>query len=898
MAFDPSTAEVVDTKAFDPSTAEAVTAFKGRNIPPLKEQAYIEKRSASLGAFAKQQDKDVDYSGVPDVMNRAIYGFLSEQERIPFLKKVYGDENVGSDSFGRPVIVKDGKKISFLPRGEEKHPAASYADIASDVAPVGGMVAGGILGAPGGILGSMGMSGLGAAGGEAINKLIKQSLGLNLQGPGETALDIGKQGATGVLAEGIGQGVRLAGRSMLAPYAERSIFGPNEAAKPAYREQMANVGEAVDMGLTPRVGSYAPAAGLVQRAQNAGFRLFGDPLGLKNRPIIEAGRQELAGKVGAAGEMTPETVARSGEAINPQLAKATDVTLQSAEQKATVAMSDASNLISQAQKRITQDVGQPKGGLAASVDADIRASKDAFRTKSSELYGPVDAMAGKPSVPTQGIKDMMKTIIEEGPQTQAGKPLLASESIKAFAKDISDLPPYVSFQQMQIVRSTLRDKSALDALNAGLSERQAARLATASDGAFDEAGKAFSVKMRSPIVDESGKPITTVAHFPASQAAKTATNSLRRADAFYAAGMKRYNDLNIEALVKDATQTGFIQPERIATYIASPGQVDKLMRIKKVVSPDSFAEVGREKWSQLVNASSDSLTADVSGKKLADRLTQMGGSLDVLYGRPQAQEMRTLAMRLAALDGKIPADSLQGGNITEAIKKALATEQQFKTLASSNYVNMIRSGGPESLRAAEWLTSPQNRLQFRNAVRMFGENSPEANSLKEYLARKIFVSMEVPASAVEQKFGATVLRGEPLQQTLNQYGRPYLEEVFSKEWSDKVHAFANKVEIGTRYNPQDSGGLAAAALGLRWMHHLVDLGKFYSIGWATAKSPVITYMTKGTPGVQDTSALMETLRTIATQGTRGYIGYQAEELPKQIKGYGSGIKQKGQSILQ
>lgn len=879
MPFDPATAQAVDAPTFDPSTAtpadaqaEQVRAFKERNPPTLRMRSAIDRRAASLSAFAGQQDQGVDYSGVPDLKNRAIYGILSEQEKLPFLKQAYGAENVSTDSFGRPVIIKDGKAVSFLPRGQEQHPLASYADLAGDVAPVGGMVAGGIVGAPAGILGSMGMSGVGAAGGEAANKLIKQALGLNLQGPGETAADIGMQGLTGVAAEGLGQAARLVGRSALAPYAERSVFGPNEAAKPAYREQMANVGEAIDMGLTPRVGSFAPAAGLVQRSQNAGFRLFGDPLGLKNRPIIEAGRQELAGQVGAAGEMTPEVVARSGEAINPRLAAAADTTLQGAEQKATAAMGDASKLIQQAQDRITQSVGQPKGGLATSVEADIRASKDAFRTKASELYAPVDAMAGKPLVPTQGIKDVMKTIIEEGPQTEAGKPLLASDAIKAFAKDISALPENITFQQMQIARTTLRDKSALDALNAGLSERQAARLAGAANQAFDGASKTLPE-------------------------AANATNALRRADAYYAAGVKRYNDLSVEALVKDATQTGHIQPEKVAQYIAAPGQTDKLMRIKKVVSPETFAEVGKEKWGQLVGASTDSLTADVSGKKLADRLAQMGNSLDALYGPTQAAQMRTLSQQLAALDGKLPAEALQGGNITDAIKKAVSAQQEFKKLASSNYINMVKSGGTESLRAADWLTLPQNRLELRNTIRTFGATSPEANALREYLARKIFVSMEVPASAVEQKFGSTVLRGEPLQQTLKSYGRPYLEEVFGKEWSDKVHSFANKVEIGTRYNPQDSGGLAAAALGLRWMHHLLDLAKFYSIGWATAKSPVITYMTKGAPGVQDTTAVMDALRTIATQGTRGYIDYQAETTPKASAEYVRALKYKAQGAM-
>lgn len=877
---------------------DAAEAFKERNPPTLKERAAIDRRRASLKMFAGQQDEGVDYSGVPDLKNRAIYSILGPSEKLPFLQKAYGAENVSQDSFGRPIILRDGKKIAFMPRGQEGNTLATYADVAGDIAPVGGMIAGATVGAPLGVGASIGLSGLGAAGGEAINKGIKSLLGLNLQTTGENFADLGNQALLGAGAEGIGQLARLVGRSVLAPYAERSILGPNEVAKPAYRQQMADVQGAIDMGLTPRVGAFAPSAGLVQRAQNAGFRLFGDPLGLKNRPIIEAGRQELAGKVGAIGEISPEALSKTGEVVSSQVSRAADEALAAANEKANLARGDALNLLRSAQDALTSKVGTPSGGLASSVESSIRAAKDAFRVKSSELYGPVDAVAGKPLVPTQGIKDMMRTIIEEGPQTTGGKALLASDAIKKFASDIAALPDHITFQQMQVARSTLRDRSALDALNAGLSERQAARLAGAADAAFDDAGKAFQVSMRSPIVDQSGQAITTVAKFPESPQAKTAAQALRRADAYYAAGIKRFNDMSVEALVKDATQSGFIQPEKVAQFIAAPGQVDKLLRIKKVISPEAFAEVGKQKWADLIGASTDSLTADVSGKKLADRLSQMGNSLDALYGPVQAKEMRNLARQLAALDGKIPADVLQSGNITDAIKKAVSAEQSFNQLASAHHINMIRGGGPESLRAAEWLTSPQNRLQLRNAINTFGTNSAEANSLREYLARKIFASMEVPSSAVEQKFGATVLRGEPLQKTLEQYGKPFLDEVFGKEWSNQVYTFANKVEIGTRYNPQDSGGLAAAALGMKWLHHLTDLAKFYGYGWATTKSPVITYMTKGTPGFQDTSSLMNALRTVATQGSRGYIGFQAEEMPKNSRENITAIKFKASKALE
>src|SRR5260221_11285792 len=294
----------------------------------------------------------------------------------------------------------------------------------------------------------------------------------------------------GAGAQTLGEVGALVGRSLLrGPFREGSIFGPlTERSKEVFRKGQIDVAESRELGLKPKVGTYSPNASFTQRVQNAGFRLFGDDLTLKNRPIL----------TGEAGKLTGCPLSNApaqNEAINRSVSARTDSLVKTATDAANAAQTQAEALLKATEDSISATQGPTSANLGASVSNDVRLSKTAFRLKAAELYAPVDALAGKPVVPFAGLKDTMKTILEEGPQTLEGQPLFASETIKKFAADIEAMPDYVTFQQMQVARTMLRDRAELEALNVGLSERQAARLAKAADDAFEEAAS-FSVSER------------------------------------------------------------------------------------------------------------------------------------------------------------------------------------------------------------------------------------------------------------------------------------------------------------------------------------------------------------------------------------------------------------------
>lgn len=819
------------------------------------------KTAQNVKAQLAQKDPDVDYSGVPDPTAQAAYSLITKPEdRTTYLQSRYGKENVSKDSFGRDVVNVNGKRIAFQSR-EPGTSATFLQDIAGhagDVAPVGGMVAGGIAGIPSGGLASVGLAGLGAGAGVAANSLIAQALGLpSTQSAPEVSRDILRGIAQGIFAETLGQGAMLAGRSVLGPYKPGSIFGPWEANRPLYEQQMADLAAARETlpGIRPKVGTFAPNAPLVQRLQTAGNRVFGDEGAVINRPIIQGRADELAAQAGQG------AIADTTEpAVSNALSRRADLTVERAKFNADVAMKDANVILRKAQEDLESRVGTSTGKVAGMADADITANRKAFGDKASDLYGPIDAMAGKPAVSTQTLKDASDAMIESLPKTESGQlSVLVPEKLRAFVKGIKELPEYITFQEMQAIRNKFFSTPDINALDAGLTERQALLLGKAADASFDAAAK----------------------NFP------EAVTALRRADTFYKAGMKRFNDLSVQALVKDASETGYIQPEKVAKFIATPGQLDKLLRIKKVVSPETFEQVGAERWKQMVSDSEDVLTGQIDGKKLSKQLSDMGPSLDALYG-PKANEMRNLARQWAVLGGKAEEVS-SPAFLREAVEKQAKANELQKTQWLAN----IGRNGPESLQAADYLTQPNNRYVFNQARKTFGENSAEISATKEYLARKIFSVMEQPATKGAEKYGKTELMGQPLINELNRYGRPYLEDVFGKEWTDSAYNFAKAAEVATRKNPSDAGAIVVAAYALRPFSHIGGLVKMFGAQEILSSPAAITYMTKGIE-----SGAVDFIRNVSALATRGGLAYRMVKGPQNAEDYGRAATYKVRNQLQ
>ena len=116
--------------------------------------------------------------------------------------------------------------------------------------------------------------------------------------------------------------------------------------------------------------------------------------------------------------------------------------------------------------------------------------------------------------------------------------------------------------------------------------------------------------------------------------------------------------------------------------------------------------------------------------------------------------------------------------------------------------------------------------------------------------------------------------------------------MFGKEWTDSAYKFAHNVEVATRKNPVDSGGLIAAQLGLHWIRHLGEIGKYFTAGEALTRPSVITYLSKG---FGKEGGMMDFMQKALGTGTKIGLAYEAEEMPKHTADYARGVATHAQS---
>jgi hypothetical protein len=290
----------------------------------------------------------------------------------------------------------------------------------------------------------------------------------------------------------------------------------------------------------------------------------------------------------------------------------------------------------------------------------------------------------------------------------------------------------------------------------------------------------------------------------------------------------------------------------------------------------------------MISDSEDMLTGQIDGKKLSKQLNDMGGTLDTLYGQDRANEMRTFARRWGQLGGKT-------GELPEpgAIKTALEAQAKSDSMQKQTWMMNIGKQGPESLGAADYITRPDNRVIFNQARQTFGEQSPEIGATKEYLARKIFSVMEQPATKGAEKYGKTELMGQPLINELNKYGRPYLEDVFGRQWTDSAYNFARAAEIATRKNPSDAGALVVAFAALHPLSHIGGLVKMFGAKEILSSPAAISYMTKGIEG-----GAVDAIRAFGAVATRGGLAYESVNAPRNAADYARGVRAKINTQMQ
>ena len=257
--------------------------------------------------FLSQRDPGIDYrSGVSNAAFRAGFSRMTnDAEKTRFMNRSVGRENWDKDSFGAFYIKPQGLRIfgirsdKPISLDEQRTTLYDVADVAGDIPPIAGAVAGGMAASGAGLLPGMGMAALGAAGGKALDEIVKNLQGSQVKGPGEVAGDIAKEGAFSALGEGAVRALAPAARFALGPGASRMTL-----------EKAALAESAQQQGFKIRPGSVTEAP-ILMRWEGMVRQIFGDLYEGQNRQAAQQGLERLAPQGAITKDAAGDALAKS-----------------------------------------------------------------------------------------------------------------------------------------------------------------------------------------------------------------------------------------------------------------------------------------------------------------------------------------------------------------------------------------------------------------------------------------------------------------------------------------------------------------------------------------------------------------------------------------------------------
>ena len=660
----------------------------------------------------------VDYrSGLGTGTESALKIADSDAERRAMLERAYGKQNVFTDQGGR----------FFVKTPEGKYVAAAGGLIPSLIGSGPELIGGTVGAAVGGPAGAA----VGAAAGKASQEWAKLVSGTQRKTLGQEAAVVGWEG----LLSGAGQkvGEVVAG----LPGAAMKLFRSKIADVTPERQMMAAGIERAG-GVAP-LRSVAPGLSSPIQKQDIAARLGFDPLAERNKQVAQNRLREVVELTG----MGPlEREAAIKEILDPGAAISTSQAggvVQGAVQGKAAAMErDVAALTAQRDRsldtqfrNIEARLRQP-GPLGEDVAAAFAGARKEFADNMQIEYGPIKQLVGdNPVVPTGVIKRQAQQLLDAMPKT-AGQPTELSRTatpaeIDAFlmgpeqrtggvpifedprvldsVRKLTQLPDKIRLGDAQQIRSQLGDWALSPDLASSLPRHQFQELRDATNAAFEVAKTDPAV---APAID-----------------------MLRAADAKYAAGIKKFNNLAINRMTKDIRDGIVPNPTSVADTILQPGQTQQAQTIKRMLKPDLWERVAGADWQSILQAAKDPQTGEIASRRLAAEIKSrdQAGLLDLTYGS-RARDMRLYAQRLNARDEKIPASSLSPGSFGTTMRVLERRQGELDRYLGENYLGALAKPGRDQDEAIRFIVRPGSETRLVNAEKEFGAASPVMRTIR------------------------------------------------------------------------------------------------------------------------------------------------------------------------
>jgi len=765
---------------------------RGVTPSPLSPEAGLARQREGMTHFQTEnlpggRAVGVDYTTGTNFLDRmALQQASTAEDRKLYLDKTYGPENVFTDQGGRFFIKDKAGKFVDPSGGSLAGRIGSY--LAAEAPILGGATMGAAIGGPPGAM-------VGGAMGQTATEMAKILSGRSASTLGRKAQEIGMTGLEMGAGEKLGQ----------------MIIGLPAAAGRFFREKLAGVTpEGRQMAASiERLGGAAPlrsvAPGLASPIQKIDIstRLGMDWLAERNNPVVQRRLRGIVESLHMSPEETNQIVTQildptsaiSSREAGEIVQKAVTSNVRQMEGAVSALQTKAQQSLDTQLANINQRMAQP-GALGADVAEAFKSAHRAFSNQAAEIYGQIDPIVGNTGViPTGPMMRAAKALLDAMPKTKAtaataespaqpGRPIFEDPTVLDSVIKLTKLDERIRFRDAQRIRSTLGDWAFSPDILRTIPEREFSLLRDAVDQSFDLA-------MTDPAV-------------------APAVSLLRRGDAFYREGIRKFENLAINRMAKDV-QDGIVpDPKIVAGTVLREGQTQQAEQIKKMLPPSVWNRVAGADWQAMLASAKEPQTGEVMSRRLASEIRDrdLGGLLDVTYG-PMARDLRLYSQRLAAFNQKIPANELAQDSFGATMRTLEVRQARLDAYMRDNYLFALSKPGQQADEAIKWIVRPGQEQRLITAQQEFGPASPQMRAIRiQALKELLHQAVEPTTTGVGSK-----MSGAGIDEALSRYTPQQQQILFPDGLADDMRFLGRQIRAmyPVLYD-QMAGGLIAGKI--------------------------------------------------------------------------------------
>lgn len=878
-APDPAVPKAEDVIGPPPTTvAQGLTTGKKADLKGSREafDARAEKVKANADK-ALGHDPDVDYASGLSFGDRVAMAKLdNDAERKMFLERKYGEGKVSTDKRGRLVVSKDDKKVAVGKPG-------AIPTLIGEATPLGFGTAASAAAAPSGPFGQAIAFGLGAGAGKALDQIIKSAYDLQSLTPSEQAKSIVHETEAGMVGEGVGRG--------LGKIIDRGTRGPVPRVLGGQTTESQRLTDLTTSGgAVPPTHSALPDAKRIQWHQMFARRVSGPSTAQEqaNQKFIDGELKKILKESGVPADKIDEAF---DAVVNPKAALSTREMGEDLQGTVKAHAATLQSLADTENKKVLEAVDTQfdhlnniitrfkPGDLGVDVAEGIAGARKQFSTAMGKAYSRVDQLVGGEAlVPTAKVKQQAEAVLASLPKRQEtgdattvsrmtktptgyrlddvaepgkvteGSPVLADAKVLKALDDLKNLPDKISFGEAQKIRSSLGELGELKDLVPGVSKRQ-----------FMDLRNSVNVALKLSGSDPR---------------AAQAKRLLDQADGLYSKGIKKFEDTIVNKLVRDAEAGMAPDASVIADTITKGGYTQRAETIKGLVGEKVWKQVASADWQDMIGDVTRTLPQHgdmVDGKVLRKILRDRGQMIDTVYGPKVAAEMRTYADRLAAKDGKIPADALEPGNFRQMVESRDKAEAGVNEFMKENYLSALADPKNMPDVALDWIVRPGQESRLMQAFKFFGEDSPQVNSMRQAALRDLLSR----ATTTTETGVSRRVSPEGIEKALQKLTPKQQDMLFPNGMADDIRLLAQETKFLYPELEKDmSAGLAAGtAKALPLIVYAPVAAYAGAWSWMLGKPDVIRFLALGLRGESRArDAAIDTVKAISRMSALGTVG--------------------------